>query len=74
MLGVPDPERPGKTLALPLGVRDREREDKEIDTIAAELRRDRGGNSAPMFRGEDAIARGLARGEWESSVGKKWTR
>jgi hypothetical protein len=59
LLGVPCPLPPGKPTALPLGVRERLRELSEIDTIAAEFRRDRGGSSNTPERG-DAPGRGEA--------------
>lgn len=53
LLGVADPlPFPGRAFSAPLGVLDLDLELSEIDTIAAELRRDRGGSSFAQLRGE----------------------
>lgn len=67
---MPEPDRPGRTLLLPLGVLERDREDNEMETMADELRRERGGISAAS--GDEASALGLARGEWVWGM-SKWT-
>lgn len=68
LLGVPCPLF-GKFVDDPRGVRERGREESEIDTIAAELRRERGGSSLPTARGEDEKYRGDPSGPAE---GKTW--
>lgn len=67
--GVADPlPLAGNALSVPLGVLDRDLELREIETMAPELRRERGGSSVTQLRGELRI-RGEPSGKNVCSMG-----